>query len=82
MKTSISTKPAGFAPVSITITFETQKELDAFGSAMNTVCIAHAIGKLSGLEYVILDKLARPLEELGANIHDTERMTQLVRNNL
>jgi hypothetical protein len=69
MKTQITKAPEVFKPVSIEITFETQRELDAFGSLMNHARIGKAVENLGRMEqWTILEKIAKPLHELGADI--------------
>lgn len=47
MKTEISNKPQ-FNPVSVTLTFETQEELDAFGALSNSSVIREALNDIGG----------------------------------
>jgi hypothetical protein len=83
MKTTIQKAAAQFKPVNITITFETQTELDAFGSAMNTVCIGSAIEEAAGLEIdSLLGALVYPLEKLGADVRQADKITSLVKKRL
>ena len=67
MKTTIN-KPADFfRPCSITITFETQEELDSFGTLCNNGPILEALAKTGGKlpSYDLM-------RELGANIKNVE----------
>ena len=66
MKSSINPKP--FVPVSITLTFENQMELDVFASIINTVPIADTFEKLSASpRYMLLKNVTPNLEACGAN---------------
>lgn len=69
MKTIIA--EIGFKPVSVTLVFETQKELDAFGSLCNCVPILSAISSLNGR---LPD--ANALTKIGANIHNTDEIVE------
>jgi hypothetical protein len=69
MKTQITKAPEVFKPVSITITFETQRELDAFATAMNHPAVAGTIEEMAGLEeYTLLNKITKTLADAGADI--------------
>jgi len=83
MKTNITTTPAAFAPVSITITLETKKELDAFAAAMNTSCITESVEKLGEMpRYTLSNQIAEPLRKLGANIDDVIKLRDFVKKAL
>jgi len=80
MKTNITTTPAAFAPVSITITFETQRELDAFGTAMNCYPITMSIEYLGEMpEDTILDNIIAPLQRLGSDTTQTDRLLKMIK---
>lgn len=72
MKAIVSTpKPVGFTPVSITLTFESQKELDAFGVVHNFTAIHDSFTILAGkkVDYTIRDVIAATVTDAGGNIH-------------
>ena len=64
-----------FKPVTISLVFETQKELDAFGVLCNTALISDTIQKIGGKlpEYY-------EMEEAGANVDDTDELHNLIKN--
>lgn len=64
MKTVASKKE--FTPVSITITFESQKELDDFGTLCN----------YAPLNSIMIMPDYEEFAKLGADIHHTEKLTQ------
>ncbi len=64
-----TTKPAtSFAPVSVTFTLETQKELNALGSLFNYVPILTALSEISDDEK-IWDNLHEKFNALGADLN-------------
>lgn len=79
MKTSISTAPA-FSPRSITITFESQEELDAFGQLFNYGPVATALERACGGATM---RLYDPMRELGAKIyHGTGGIAEQIRDSI
>jgi hypothetical protein len=66
MKTEIQ-KSNCFQPVKLTITFESQKELDAFGVLCNTCLITETMNRIGGdlPDYTVM-------EDLGANVDNVE----------
>lgn len=61
----------GFQPVTLTIVFETQKELDTFGTVMNYSPIHDVICELNGTPKYSNNapSIAGRLQEAGAEIH-------------
>jgi hypothetical protein len=72
-----------FAPVTMSLTFETQNELDAFGCLVNASVIIDSIEVMGGSLPTY-----RQLEEVGANIGKTDTFlkallnTQYIRNHV
>ena len=67
MKINITTAPPkGFKPVTLTLTFETQEELDAYGTMMNFCPIGDGLRAMGGkpVDY-------QALKDVGAHIHRT-----------
>ena len=75
MKTEIVTAP--FTPKAIRITFETQAELDAFGTLCNCTVVGNAIEGMGGRlpDY-------NELDILGANINSTNELCDLIKTEL
>lgn len=74
MKVSINhNEPALFQPRSVTIVFESQKELDAFGKLFNTAAVASVMREEAGLDEFDTP-LYRIIEDLGGvvspSLHD------------
>ena len=69
MKTIAEVPKKEFTPVSLTITFESQKELDDFGSLCNLTCITDNLVMPSYFE----------LEKLGANINNTYELLRKIK---
>lgn len=66
MKSAVLQK--SFAPVSISLTFETQKELDVFASILNSTPIAETFNKLTnGSSKNFIYTVTPTLQECGAN---------------
>jgi hypothetical protein len=61
-------KTKEFAPVRLTITFETQKELDAFGTLMNCTVIADTLEKMGGIKHASGVGLNYAVESLGGEV--------------
>jgi len=70
MQTIINNKPKPFTPVSITLIFDSQAELDAIGSLFNCSPVREAVGKLDAIapDY-------RQFEIAGADIHLTDEIS-------
>ncbi len=68
MKTTINKPAEFFRPCSITITFETQKELDTFGALCNNGPLLDALYKTGGNlpDY-------ETMKELGADVHNVNQ---------
>ena len=76
MKSSINKQEKrAFIPRSITLTFETQEELDAFGKLFNSTAITDALEEFSG---VPID-LYRDFEALGARVSPPADLTKLIK---
>lgn len=69
MKVTASHQEKAFHPVSITITFESQKELDDFGTLCNLCCIT---------ENVTVPHW-RTFNSLGANIRNTTELARKIK---
>ena len=65
MKVETTAPQQGFTPRSIIITFETQKELDAFGSLFNVGSVATTMRGLGIDSSDIYDKI----QYIGGDIH-------------
>jgi len=63
MKTILNPIPK-FSPVSITLVFESQRELDIIGSIFNTSCVSDSIREMGG---TVPD--TNLFVEAGGNIH-------------
>ena len=83
MKATVSnSKPVGFVPVSITLTFESQRELDAFGAIHNFTAISDSFAILSGkkIDYTERCSISVAVEKAGGNIHSgIGRLGDLIR---
>jgi hypothetical protein len=76
MKAKITTEPKpAFKPVTIEITFETKKQLDAFGTMCNYSPVCDAIESLCGDDF---NSLRNALEAAGAKIDNTVEFGKLV----
>jgi hypothetical protein len=75
MKCKYTPASTEFNPVSVTITFETQAELDAFGRFTNCAPILDTFRKLGG----DLPKYTE-MRYLGADINDTEGLIKILMN--
>lgn len=83
MKTTIQQAAAQFKPVSITITFETQAELDTFGATLNHHAVASTIEEAAGLmPYALVGTLIDWLREAGADIHQARKIDNLLKKHL
>lgn len=73
MKVTSKKQSAKFVPQSVTITFETQKELDVFASMFNTCCVCDSLDELIG-KTDSTDVLCDELEKIGgeANLYTSE----------
>lgn len=68
MKAAVTTTKPDFKPVQLTITFESQRELDAFATAMNHPAVTDTIEEMAGLEEcTLLNKITEPLIGAGAD---------------
>jgi hypothetical protein len=69
-------KPAAFTPVTISITCETQDDLDMLGTLFNIGCLSHVIGRVFPESSYDAASLFRVLKNAGADIstrHDLFR---------
>ena len=82
MKAKLSTNTAkSFEPKTIEITFESQSELDVFGTLFNSGQVADALGDMAGDSF---SDLWEVIEEAGGEVsgEDVERMNDLLRRYL
>jgi len=74
MKHTVQKNPADFTPVSLTVTFESQKELDAFTSMCNCSPICDSMEKHGCSIFHLVDGL----ERMGGNPRRVEPLCDLV----
>ena len=67
MQSSVSPVNPSFTPVSLTLTFQTQKELDCFASLLNTFVVVDALQEVGGFDYEDIDKATSSLNKQGAD---------------
>jgi len=72
----VNTSQPLFQPVSITITFENQEELDTFGSLFNCNCLASAVEKSFNTEDIY-----NAVRNAGGDIGQTSRLSNLILRN-
>lgn len=80
MKTSINKDEAGFKPCSITITFESKRELDALGGLFNSSYITDALEEATESE--ACSSMYAPLRELGADLAGYSAIQDILRKKL
>jgi len=68
-------KSTEFKPVTVSFTFETQRELDVFGSLFNYTPITDTLDKLIGIVDVPYYK---HFESVGANCNNTFEVAKLI----
>ena len=77
MKITTDKQSNKFQPVTISMTFESQKELDAVGSLFNTSIIAGYL-RSTGIHNYIYEIF----RDAGANIDNTEKVIDSIKNHL
>ena len=65
-----------FQPVTISMTFESQQELDAMGSLFNACIISDYLSEIGGIR----NALYLVFEFAGANIDNTEKVIDSIKN--
>ncbi len=75
MKVTTSKPEPEFKPVSVTFTFDTQAELDAFGSLFNTSVVIRALCGVSGSEEWSEVEIFGVLAKAGASFQLTREFT-------
>lgn len=79
MKVNVKKEPVPpFQPVSITLNFETQKELDAFGSLMNYTKVTDALATFAGHDLMIWKYTSEAGADQGS--YNLEQMIALLSN--
>jgi hypothetical protein len=82
MKVELTPTITGFKPVSITLTFETQNELDAFGALFNYAPVCEALEHLTE-HRIDDDRIRRTVEKAeGSCIRLHSALDKLVKNYL
>ena len=66
---------SGFKPVAIQITFETQDELDLFGSLFNSTFMTRKMEK-AGISHDFIRGLYGLCDKLGGNIHFVDKFIE------
>ena len=79
MKFQTDVEPSAFIPKTISITFETQKELDTFGLLFNSIKVCMVLEEMSGVGNI---KLHEAFLAHGANIDHTELLETKLRARL
>ncbi len=74
-------RAAPFQPVSITITLETQAELNALGSCFNAGNVLNGLSIISGTDMGAWTKLYSALTTAGADVHLTDAFKTKTREN-
>jgi hypothetical protein len=69
MKSSTSPVRPLFTPVSLTLTFETQQELDSFGGLLNTWAVVDTLERLGGLNSIDVAQVVEDMEGKGAQVN-------------
>lgn len=79
MKTEIQKPDPKFQPRSLTITFESQKELDTFGRLLNYRVVADTLRKFGGFpSEAIYDKIV----QLGGDINNVTDIVDYIKKNI
>lgn len=76
MKITTDKQSNKFQPVTISMTFESQKELDAMGSLFNACIINDYLSEIGGIK----NEIYRVFESAGANIDNTEKVIDSIKN--
>ena len=76
MKITTNKQTQKFQPVTISMTFESQRELDAMGSLFNTCIIADYLSDIGGIK----NEIYQDFENAGANIENTEKVKNSIKN--
>jgi hypothetical protein len=74
MKAEFTKREDSFKPVGITLTFETQDELDSFGALFNCASVCQALGKALEERHGYDSVIRRAVEEAGGDtcrLHNT-----------
>ena len=76
MKITSNKQSNKFQPVTISMTFESQKELDAMGALFNTCIITDYLRDVGGIK----NEIYQDFDAAGADINNTEKVKDSIEN--